>query len=1089
MAASHTSSSSNHHQILQSKYDVFLSFRGEDTRNNFTDHLHAALIRNGFVAFKDDETLDRGNEISSELSKAIEESNVSIVILSKNYASSPWCLDELAKIVECGNKRKDSKVFAVFYGVDPADVRKQKGEDFERAFAKYEEEFKENQEKVLKWRAALTRVASLAGWHLQDRRESELIKDIVKEISKRLNPTFPSAVDGLVGIASRMEKMNGYLEAGLDDVRFIGICGMGGIGKTTLAKVLYNTLKDQFEASSFLANVREVSVTRGLVPLQEQLLSEVLMERNLIIWDVHKGINLIRWRLCRKRVLVVLDDVDQLEQLQALAGNHDWFGFGSRIIITTRDEHVLKGHGVTNIYKVRGLDYVEALQLFHLKVSKGKQPTDDRVELSKCVVNYAGGLPLAIEVLGSFLCGRSVEEWKSSLNRLQEAPNEKVLKVLRISYDGLDKRDKEIFLDIACFFKGKDKDRVRKKLDSCVFNSVIGIRELLDKSLITIVNNKLWMHDLLQEMGWEIVREHHSDKPGKWSRLWLYKDVYHVLSKYMGTDAVEAIIVDVPEMTELEAKSFSTMSNLRLLEINNLYSSGNLEYLSNNLRYLKWHEYPFNSLPVSFRPEKLFKLNLCNSRIKYLWKGIKPLKELKFMNLSHSCNLIRTPDFTGVPNLERLNLEGCTRLLESLKILCLCGCLKLEKLPQDLGEVECLEELDVGGTAIRQIPPSIVQLVNLKIFSLHGCKGQPPKILSSNFFLSLLLPNKNSDSMCLSFPRFTGLSSLQTLDLSDCNLLEGAIPSDIGSLFSLEAIDLSGNNFFSLPSSINQLLKLKILCLEKCRNLKSLPELPPEIVFVGAEDCTSLETISAFAKLSRSPNIALNFLNCFKLVEDQVSKDNLAVTLMKQWLLEVPNCSSQFHIFLPGNEIPRWFRFRNIGGSVTMTAPRLDNFIGFAVCAVLSLPRCMDRFYSEIQCKLLWGEDDYKFSVAIPSFTTLESDHLWLAYLPRETFKTQCFRGLTKASFNIFYMGEEFRNASVKMCGVVSLYMEVEDTVYMGQQLWPPIWNPGPSGLRRRGFRNFYTLSWLEGNAARSLQPSARLGLLFKFRPSKIHDI
>ncbi|KAH9751279.1 hypothetical protein KPL71_014229 [Citrus sinensis] len=126
MAASHTSSSSTHHQILQTKYDVFLSFRGEDTRNNFTDHLHVALIRNGFVAFKDDETLDRGNEISSELSKAIEESNVSIVILSKNYASSPWCLDELAKIVECGNKRNDRKVFAVFYGVDPTDVRKQK---------------------------------------------------------------------------------------------------------------------------------------------------------------------------------------------------------------------------------------------------------------------------------------------------------------------------------------------------------------------------------------------------------------------------------------------------------------------------------------------------------------------------------------------------------------------------------------------------------------------------------------------------------------------------------------------------------------------------------------------------------------------------------------------------------------------------------------------------------------------------------------------------------------------------------------------------------------------------------------------------
>ncbi|XP_052298623.1 disease resistance-like protein DSC1 isoform X2 [Citrus sinensis] len=373
-------------------------------------------------------------------------------------------------------------------------------------------------------------------------------------------------------------------------------------------------------------------------------------------------------------------------------------------------------------------------------------------------------------------------------------------------------------------------------------------------------------------------------------------------------------------MTQLEAKSFSTMSNLRLLEINNVYPSGNLEYLSNNLRYLKWHGYPFNSLPVSFRPEKLFKLNLCSSRIKYLWKGIKPLKELKSMNLIHSRNLIRTPDFTGVPNLERLNLEGCTRLLEvhqfvgtlkrlillnlkdcrnlvsfpknvclmkSLKILCLYGCLKLEKLPQDLGEVECLEELDVGGTAVRQIPPSIVQLMNLKIFSLHGCKGQPPKISSSDFFLSLLLPNKNSNSMCLSFPRFTGLSSLQTLDLSDCNLLEGAIPFDIGSLFSVEAIDSSGNNFVSLPSSINQLLKLKIFCLERCRNLKSLPELPPEIVYVGAEGCTSLETISISPKLSWTADMVLNFSNCFKLAGDQVSGDNLMAMLLEQWHVEL----------------------------------------------------------------------------------------------------------------------------------------------------------------------------------------------------------
>ncbi|XP_031255494.1 toll/interleukin-1 receptor-like protein [Pistacia vera] len=125
----------------QGKYDVFLSFRGEDTRKNFTDHLYAALHQKGIFTFRDDEELERGTEISSELLKAIEESRFSIVILSKNYASSTWCLDELAKIVEC-MEVKEQKVFPVFYGVDPSEVRKQTGE-FEKAFRKHEEEIDE----------------------------------------------------------------------------------------------------------------------------------------------------------------------------------------------------------------------------------------------------------------------------------------------------------------------------------------------------------------------------------------------------------------------------------------------------------------------------------------------------------------------------------------------------------------------------------------------------------------------------------------------------------------------------------------------------------------------------------------------------------------------------------------------------------------------------------------------------------------------------------------------------------------------------------------------------------------------------------
>ena len=163
-ASPFTSSSSSSRRWI---YDVFLSFRGEDTRNNFTDHLYAALQRSSISTFRDSERLERGKSISPELVKAIEESRFAIVILSRNYASSTWCLDELAKIIQC-MKEMEMTVLPIFYGVDPSDVRKQK-ESFAQAFVEHEERLKGNTKNVQTWRAALSEVANLSGWHLQDR--------------------------------------------------------------------------------------------------------------------------------------------------------------------------------------------------------------------------------------------------------------------------------------------------------------------------------------------------------------------------------------------------------------------------------------------------------------------------------------------------------------------------------------------------------------------------------------------------------------------------------------------------------------------------------------------------------------------------------------------------------------------------------------------------------------------------------------------------------------------------------------------------------------------------------------------------------
>ena len=146
------------------RYDVFLSFRGEDTRNGFTSHLNGILRNNGINTFMDDE-LPRGEKISTELLEVIGSSKISIIVFSKNYAFSTWCLDELVKILEC--KNNGQVVLPVFYKVDPSDVRNQQ-EKFGEALAKHEKKFKDNKEKVQRWRAALNEASHISGWHYKN---------------------------------------------------------------------------------------------------------------------------------------------------------------------------------------------------------------------------------------------------------------------------------------------------------------------------------------------------------------------------------------------------------------------------------------------------------------------------------------------------------------------------------------------------------------------------------------------------------------------------------------------------------------------------------------------------------------------------------------------------------------------------------------------------------------------------------------------------------------------------------------------------------------------------------------------------------
>ncbi|CAL2278849.1 unnamed protein product [Prunus armeniaca] len=748
------------------------------------------------------------------------------------------------------------------------------------------------------------------------RNESNFIDNIVQTISQKvLNGTRLIVADHPVGIESRVQDVIKLFYVEEIDTCMVGIWGLGGIGKTTIARAVYNTIAHKFEGSCFLENVHEESKQHGgLVKLQNIVLSKILGGKELEVTNVHEGVNVIKRRLSKKRVLLIVDDVSQLDQLKKLVGSSEWFGSGSRIIITTRDKHLLTAHQVNLIYNVKELDDREAFDLFSTNAFPREKPSDDYVKLASTVVQYARGLPLALVVLGSLLCDASMEEWQDALNGYKKVPNPDIQETLEISYNSLEDLVKEIFLDIACFFKGENKDNVIQILQGCGLNPKYGIKVLKEKALINVNDdNCIWMHDLVEEMGKEIVRKESPFEPGKRSRLWSHEDVDQVLTKGMGTKKIKGIMIKLPRRDGigLTASSFSKMINLKLFINNNAHFYGENFLLPNELRFIDWPEFSSEYLPFDSHPKKLLKLNMPRSRMLRLGEGFKGLENLKSINLESCRFLTEFPNASGFPHLKDLNLnycvslvkvhpsvgfldklvalslEGCTNLisfptriaLKSVKNINLRGCRMLNFFPEILEKMECITVLDLSHTAITELPSSIRYLVRLEVLALEECKNLTNLPCSIYELQHLMSVNLFRCQSLVMFPEWSAVS---------------------------------------LPTNSNISSDLWYLNLSGCKSLKEIPELPPKVERVNAADCVSLER---FAKLSSIlEQKEEQMIECITLFNCQKLCDNLAHDLsMIQNISpnKVSLCSvflsskqSQFDIVFPGSEVPKWFSHR-----------------------------------------------------------------------------------------------------------------------------------------------------------------------------------
>nr|ACP30623.1 disease resistance protein [Brassica rapa subsp. pekinensis] len=822
-----------------SKYDVFLSFRGEDVRKGFLSHVRKGLERKGIIAFVDDK-IERGESVGPVLVGAIRQSRVAVVLLSRNYASSSWCLDELVEIMKC-RKEDQQKVMTIFYEVDPSHVRKQTG-DFGKAFEKTcmgkTEEVKQE------WRQALEDVAGIAGYHSSNSdNEAEMIDKVASDVTAVLGFTPSKDFDDFVGVVAQITEIKSKLILQSEQVKMIVLVGPAGIGKTTTATVLYNQLSPGFPFSTFLENIRGSyekpcgNDYQLKLRLQKKMLSQIFNQS-----DIEVGhLRVAQEKLSDKQVLVVLDEVDSWWQLEATAYQRGWFGPGSIIIITTEDRKLLKTLrlGIDHIYEMKFPTSDESLQIFCQYAFGQDSPYDGFEELAREVTWLAGNLPLGLRVMGSYLRGMSREQWIDALPRLRSSLDREIESTLRFSYDGLSDKDKALFLHIACFFQYFKVESVKSCLKKSKLDVNHGIQVLADRSLISIEGGYVKMHSLLQKMGRGIVKKESLKEPGKREFLWSTSEIIELLDKNTGTGNVIALSLRTYENSEnskrgkiqISKSAFDEMNNLQFLKVksDNVRIPEGLNCLPEKLRLIHWDNCPLRFWPSKFSAKFLVELIMPISKFEKLWEGIKPLYCLKLMDLRNSLYLKEIPDLSKATSLEKLDLTDCESLLE---------------LTSSIGNASKLRVCNLSYCRLlKELPSSMGRLINLEELNLSHCVG---------------------------LKEFSGYSTLKKLDLGYSMV---ALPSSISTWSCLYKLDMSGLGLkFFEPPSIRDFPNVPDSIVELVLSRTGIEEVPPwiEKLFrlrkLIMNGCEKLKKISP--KVSKLENLELLFLSFCDILLD-----------------------------------------------------------------------------------------------------------------------------------------------------------------------------------------------------------------------------